>query len=241
MSAPLSASSPCRVLVVEDEPSIAENIDYCLRTEGFEVTIVGTGEEAIKALALVAPGFVILDVGLPGISGFDVCREIRHRSSVPVLFLTAREDEIDRVVGLELGADDYVVKPFSPRELAARVRAILRRSVATTSASPETAKSAWAGSSIAIDPETRRASWNGQSLNLARYEFGLAQVFAAHPGRVYTRDQLMDLVWDEPEASLDRTVDAHIKSLRSKLREAGAPEDLIVTHRGVGYSLKDDR
>ncbi|MCB1062673.1 MAG: two-component system response regulator CreB [Verrucomicrobiae bacterium] len=240
MSSQISSSSPCRVLVVEDEPSIAENIDYCLRTEGFEVSIVGTGEEAIKTLALVAPGFVILDVGLPGISGFDVCREIRRHSSVPVLFLTAREDEIDRVVGLELGADDYVVKPFSPRELAARVRAILRRSAAT-SAPQETAKSASAGSLLAIDPETRRASWNGQSLTLARYEFGLAQVFAAHPGRVYTRDQLMDLVWDEPDASLDRTVDAHIKSLRSKLREAGAPEDLIVTHRGVGYSLKDDR
>ncbi len=236
---------PCRVLVVEDEPSIAENIDYCLRTEGFEVAIVGTGEEALESLETWAPGFVVLDVGLPGISGFDVCREIRRRSTVPVLFLTAREDEIDRVVGLELGADDYVVKPFSPRELAARVRAILRRSVAPSAPAPAPIPAAAAspesgGGSLVIDPERRRATWNGRSLALARYEFGLARVFAAHPGRVYTRDQLMDLVWDEPEASLDRTVDAHIKSLRAKLREAGAPEDLIVTHRGIGYSLNED-
>ncbi len=240
-----SASPPpsCRVLVVEDEPSIAENIEYSLRTEGFEVAVAGTGEEALERFAEIAPAFLILDVGLPGMSGFDVCREIRHRSAVPILFLTAREGEIDRVVGLELGADDYVVKPFSPRELTARVRAILRRSAGTATSS--TSAPADAGSAglrvgkLAVDPERRRASWDGVTLNLSRYEFGLAEVFAAHPGRVYTRDQLMDLVWDEPEASLDRTVDAHIKSLRAKLREAGAPDDLIVTHRGVGYSWKE--
>jgi two-component system catabolic regulation response regulator CreB len=233
-----------RVLVVEDEPSIAENVDYSLSSEGFEVTLAGTGEEALDLLDSLDPDFVVLDVGLPGISGFDVCREIRRRSTVPVLFLTAREDEIDRVVGLELGADDYVVKPFSPRELAARVRAILRRSSGSNSDAEGTKDSenspviVTAGL-LAIDPDRRRATWEGRTINLARYEFGLIQVFAAHPGRVYSRDQLMDLVWDEPEASLDRTVDAHIKSLRAKLREAGAEEDLIVTHRGVGYSLKE--
>ncbi|MCB1229550.1 MAG: two-component system response regulator CreB [Verrucomicrobiae bacterium] len=238
--ASVTPQPPCRVLVVEDEPSIAENIEYSLRTEGFEVTLAGTGEEALSILAETGPGFVILDVGLPGMSGFDVCREIRHRSNVPVLFLTAREGEIDRVVGLELGADDYVVKPFSPRELAARVRAILRRTAVVGGESvsqASTGKPSAVG--LVIDPERRRASWNGTTLNLARYEFGLAEVFAAHPGRVYTRDQLMDLVWDEPEASLDRTVDAHIKSLRAKLRDAGGPDDLIVTHRGVGYSWKE--
>lgn len=240
-SAPLP--SACRVLVVEDEPSIAENVEYSLRTEGFAVTVVGTGEEALERFGEVSPGFVILDVGLPGMSGFDVCRELRHHSSVPVLFLTAREGEIDRVVGLELGADDYVVKPFSPRELAARVRAILRRTgAATDSAKPKGAgqsSAAISAGKLVVDPDRRRATWAGNDLTLARYEFGLAEVFARHPGRVYSRDQLMDLVWDEPEAALDRTVDAHIKSLRAKLRDAGAPEDLIVTHRGIGYSLKE--
>jgi two-component system catabolic regulation response regulator CreB len=232
--------TPCLVLVVEDEPSIAENIDYCLRTEGFRVTVAGTGEEALERLGALDPGFVILDVGLPGMNGFDVCREIRRRSvTVPVLFLTAREGEIDRVVGLELGADDYVVKPFSPRELAARVRAILRR---TRAGHGEAAGAETAGiraGALAIDAERRRAEWDGRALSLSRYEFGLALVFAGHPGRVYTRDQLMDLVWDEPEASLDRTVDAHIKSLRAKLREAGADPDPIVTHRGIGYGWRE--
>lgn len=243
-STPLSPV--CRVLVVEDEPSIAENVEYSLKTEGFAVTVVGTGEEALERFGEVSPGFVILDVGLPGMSGFDVCRELRRHSTVPVLFLTARESEIDRVVGLELGADDYVVKPFSPRELAARVRAILRRTrravAVSDPAKPQgsgASDAAVASGKLVIDPDRRRASWAGNDLTLARYEFGLAEVFARHPGRVYTRDQLMDLVWDEPEAALDRTVDAHIKSLRAKLRDAGAPEDLIVTHRGVGYGLKE--
>ncbi|MCB1085970.1 MAG: two-component system response regulator CreB [Verrucomicrobiae bacterium] len=229
------------VLVVEDEPSIAENIDYSLKTEGFEVHHVETGEAALAIFCEVSPGFVILDVGLPGMNGFDVCREIRRlSSSVPVLFLTARETEIDRVVGLELGADDYVVKPFSPRELVARVRAILRRTAAqAASGSLESGASLIRSGALTIDLEKRRAAWNGKELGLSRYEFGLAEVFASHPGRVYSRDQLMDLVWNEPEASLDRTVDAHIKSLRAKLREAGADPDPIVTHRGIGYGWRE--
>lgn len=232
-----SLPAPCHVLVVEDEPSIAENIAYSLRSEGFTVTHVGTGEEALACLASVSPGFIILDVGLPGISGFDVCREVRRRHAIPMLFLTAREGEIDRVVGLELGADDYVVKPFSPRELAARVRAILRRA-AMKPAVEETDSLVRVGK-LTLDMGRRLASWNQVPLPLTRYEFGLANVFASHPGRVYTRDQLMELIWDEPEAALDRTVDAHIKSLRAKLRDAEAPEDLITTHRGIGYSLKE--
>lgn len=226
--------------MVEDEPSIAENIEYSLRTEGFRVALAGTGEAALEAFDTLRPGFVVLDVGLPGMNGFDVCREIRRRSrGVPILFLTAREGEIDRVVGLELGADDYVVKPFSPRELTARVRAILRRSPAPgPGASPPLPEPIRAGL-LTIDPERRRAAWAGRPLSLSRYEFGMAKVFAEHPGRVYTRDQLMDLVWVEPEASLDRTVDAHIKSLRAKLREAGADPDPIVTHRGIGYGWRE--
>ena len=226
----------CQILVVEDEPSIAENIEYSLESEGFEVTVAGTGTDGLEFFRNLAPGFVILDVGLPDMSGFDVCREIRRSSTVPVLFLTAREGEIDRVVGLEIGADDYVVKPFSPRELAARVRAILRRTE-SAAADPDTVRIETGD--FVVDSERMQASYFGESLELSRYEFGLLKAFAEHPGRVYTRDQLMNRVWDEPGASLDRTVDAHIKSLRAKLREIHPGRDPIVTHRGTGYSLRE--
>ncbi|MCB1233648.1 MAG: two-component system response regulator CreB [Verrucomicrobiae bacterium] len=233
-----------RVLVVEDEPSIAETLEYTLETEGFHVALAGTGGEALAKLGGEGADFVVLDVGLPDMSGFDVCREIRRSSTVPILFLTAREGEIDRVVGLELGADDYVVKPFSPRELSARVRAILRRATAAgeKAGRPGEAKAeapSMRHGEIAIDAERFRVEVAGNPVILSRYEFGMLKVFVRHPGRVYTRDQLMDLVWDEPEASLDRTVDAHIKSLRAKLRDAGLAEDAILTHRGVGYSLRE--
>ena len=228
----------CHVLVVEDEPSIAENIEYSLETDGFRVTVAGTGSEGLDLFQTLQPGFVILDVGLPDMSGFDVCRKLRKHSDVPVLFLTARESEIDRVVGLEIGADDYVVKPFSPRELSARVRAILRRTSAP--AASDDAPPVIETGSLRIDTGRMRAAIGDEVIGLSRYEFGLLRVFAEHPGRVYTRDQLMDLVWDEPEASLDRTVDAHIKSLRAKLREVNPDLDAIVTHRGIGYSLRED-
>jgi len=232
-----------RILVVEDEPSIAENLAYSLKTEGFEVCLAATGGEALPYFTdkcdQTAPALVILDVGLPDMSGFDVCREIRSRSSVPVIFLTAREAEIDRVVGLELGADDYVVKPFSPRELVARVRAILRRSAATNPAVDKGWESLALGP-FKVDGNRRRISCEGAAIDLSRYEYGLLALLIEHPGRVYTRDQLMEQVWDEPDSSLDRTVDAHIKSLRAKLRDTAAGDAAIVTHRGVGYSLRED-
>ncbi|NNE91651.1 MAG: two-component system response regulator CreB [Verrucomicrobiales bacterium] len=228
-----------RVLVVEDEPTIAEALEYSLESEGFSVRLAGTGGDGLAEISHREPDFVILDIGLPDMSGFDVCREIRKTSTVPVLFLTARENEIDRVVGLEIGADDYVVKPFSPRELVARVRAILRRSrnaIQTEQAGGGTVEFG----DLKVDNERMQARCGEKQLNLSRYELGLLKVFLEHPGRVYTRDQLMEQVWDEPEASLDRTVDAHIKSLRAKLREANPDLDAIVTHRGIGYSLRED-
>ncbi|MCC6884143.1 MAG: two-component system response regulator CreB [Verrucomicrobiales bacterium] len=236
----MPGSFPCLVLVVEDEPSIAETIEYALKTEGFDVVHAGTGREALAAFDQATPGFVVLDVGLPDQSGFDVCREIRRRGTTPVLFLTAREGEIDRIVGLEIGADDYVVKPFSPRELVARIRAILRRtSIDRTTTAPLPGSSQRHGP-IEIDPDKMRVLVSGQALALSRYEFRILTVLLKHPGRVYTREQLMDLVWDEPEAAMERTVDAHIKSLRAKLREAVPDFDPIVTHRGTGYSLRED-
>jgi len=175
---------------------------------------------------------VVLDIGLPDMNGFDVCRELRRDSDVPVLFLTARTDEIDRIVGLELGADDYVVKPFSPREVAVRVRTILRR----VGAGPRSA--ALGEGSFDIDGERRTIRYLGQPLDLTRYEYDLLSTMVASPGRVFSRAQLMQRVWAHPEHSLERTVDTHIKTLRAKLRAVSGECDPIRTHRGIGYSLQ---
>ena len=222
------------ILLVEDEPSIADNIVYALKTEGFAPTWCQTGRDALQRLAQQSFALVILDVGLPDMSGFEVCRQIRTTSNVPVVFVTARKDEIDRVVGLEIGADDYVVKPFTPRELTARIRAILRRTDAA--ASPETQVAAPV---FAVDEERCEIRYHGTALHLSRYEFRLLKVLVQKPGRVYSRDQLMELAWEEPDTALDRTVDAHIKTLRAKLRAVRDDEDPIRTHRGLGYSLKE--
>jgi two-component system catabolic regulation response regulator CreB len=225
-------SVPQTILVVEDEAPIAETIVYALQTEGYEPVWKTTGREALEVLASRAVALVVLDVGLPDGNGFDFCREIQRRVRVPVIFLTARSAEIDRIVGLELGADDYVAKPFSPRELTARVRAVLRRS---KSDPVETATAAgWSH-----DSERCRISYQGRALELTRNEYRLLAALVASPGRVFSRDQLMELAWDDPGASLDRTVDAHVKQLRAKLREVAPNEELIITHRGLGYSLKD--
>ncbi len=309
----MTASSSIRILVIEDEPAIADTLVYALRTEGFAPEWRATGREGLAAFDAasaisgvvgdtasgaaggaaggatgsavrdtlgVAGAFalVILDVGLPDMSGFDVCRALGTRASVPVLFLTARSSEIDRVVGLELGGDDYVTKPFSPREVTARVRAILRRTqaasganapvaitatAATVTASPASVNAVGASLSVAssdngqpklvcnllsdkpaggahwqVDVECKIAAFRGVRLELTRYEFRLLAVLHSRPGRVWSRDELMTRVWEDPGASLDRTVDAHIKTLRGKLRAIEADEDPIQTHRGEGYSLR---
>lgn len=226
------------ILIIEDEPAIAEAIIYALETEGFGVVHVDTGGAGLEALREKSPRFVVLDVGLPDMTGFDVCREIRKTSDVPVLFLTARESEIDRVVGLELGADDYVVKPFSPRELTARIHAILRRVRPADTSTP--AADILRRGNLELIRERYQARLGGMDLGLSRYEFGMLEVFMQHPGRVYSRDQLMELVWDEPEAAFDRTVDAHIKTLRRKLHEVDDAFDPIRTHRGLGYSFSEE-
>ncbi len=183
---------------------------------------------------------VVLDIGLPDMSGIEVCRRLRQRHDVPVIFLTARGGEVDRVVGLELGADDYVTKPFSPRELAARAKAVLRRTQrANPAAAPPPAPPVPPDTPFALDEEKRQIAYFGRPLDLSRYEYRLLAVLLKKPGRVYSRDQLLDLVWDEPEASLDRTVDAHVKNLRAKLREIRPDADPIATHRGMGYSLRE--
>lgn len=224
------------VLVVEDEAAIAETILYALRTDGFAAEWVVTGREALAVAAARPIALVILDIGLPDISGFDVCRQLRRASNVPIVFLTSRGGEIDRVVGLELGADDYVAKPFSPRELTARVRAILRR------ASGSAAATAGGGTNGTWrhDPARCRIEYRGQALELTRNEYRLLATLVAAPGRVFNRDQIMAAAWDDPGAATDRTVDAHVKSVRAKLRAIAPDADPIVTHRGLGYSLREE-
>jgi two-component system catabolic regulation response regulator CreB len=222
------------VLVVEDEAAIAETITYALQTDGFVPLWKPTGREALAVLKQQPVALVVLDVGLPDMSGFDVCRELQQLGAPPVIFLTARSSEVDKIVGLELGADDYLAKPFSPRELTARVRAILRRAHGRlTVTSP--AASGWTH-----DAARCKITYQGKALELTRNEYRLLTALLASPGRVFNRDQLMAAAWEDPGAALDRTVDAHIKTLRAKLRDAAPEADPIVTHRGLGYSLREE-
>ena len=200
-----------RVLIVEDEPGIADTLQYALRTDGFDASCCATGEEALQRL--------------------------RGFSDVPALFLTARSDEIDRVVGLELGADDYVAKPFSPRELVARVRSVLRRA-SRPGAAPGTVSAP--ASPVVVDEGRRQIRYYGQLLELSRYEFGLLKTLAARPGHVYTRDVLLERVWGGESESIDRTVDAHVKTLRAKMKLIARDLEPIRTHRGSGYALAED-
>lgn len=231
-------SAKPRILVVEDEPGIADTLQYALRTDGFDPVWVSTGEEAVAQVRGQTPALVILDVGLPDASGFEVFKQLRALSDLPVIFLTARSDEIDRVVGLELGADDYVAKPFSPRELVARVRSILRRA-AKTAATPATPDSQ-ATVPVLVDPGRRQIRFYGRLLELSRYEFGLLQTLASRPGHVFSRDTLLNQVWDDATESIDRTVDAHVKTLRAKMKLVAPQLDPIRTHRGSGYALAED-
>ena len=217
------------IWLVEDEASIADTLIYALQTDGFEVEWFSLGQPLLTRLEQTRPDFLILDVGLPDISGFELCKQVRALCDTPLMFLTARSEEIDRLIGLEIGADDYVAKPFSPREVCARVRVILRRSQPATPPPSQL---------LALDEERARISFHGQPLALTRYEYLLLKTLMLAPGRVYSRQQLMDLVWQDAEESLDRTVDTHIKTIRAKLREHDPEANLILTHRGLGYSLE---
>jgi len=234
------------VLLVEDESSIAENVLYALRTEGFAAHWTALGDEALAYLRAEVEGprggvdLVILDIGLPDTNGIEVCKAIRGFSQVPIVFLTARADEIDRVVGLEIGADDYVVKPFSPRELVARVKAILKRTRASAPPTAVDLPPPTTHGPFVVDLARAKISYAGVPLELTRYELLLLQFLIAHPEQVFSRAQLLERVWDAAQTSLDRTVDAHVKSLRAKLRAIAPDRDPIRTHRGLGYSLEHD-
>lgn len=219
------------ILIAEDEGAIAETVLYALRAEGWQAEHVLLGGEVLPRVRRGGIDLLILDVGLPDVSGFEVCRALRAESNVPVIFLTARDGEVDRVLGLELGGDDYVPKPFSPRELVARVRARLRRST------PE-AVSGWkTHGRFGVDEAGHRIRFDQHVLDLTRYEYGLLAALLQRPGAVLTRTQLMDRVWEDALESGDRTVDTHVKTVRAKLREIDPASDPIRTHRGMGYSL----
>lgn len=225
----MPAANPT-ILLAEDEAAIADAVIYALRSEGFAVEHCLLGGDVLPRVRAGGVDLVLLDVGLPDVSGFEVCKALRGFSDLPVIFLTARNDEIDRVLGLELGADDYMVKPFSPRELAARVRARLRRHAPATGLRTHGA--------FEIDGEGRRIRYAGRALELTRYEYGLLAELLRRPGAILSRAQLLDRAWDGDSDSADRTVDTHVKTLRAKLREVGAEPDPIRTHRGVGYSIE---
>jgi two-component system catabolic regulation response regulator CreB len=222
------------VVIVEDEPSIADTIIYALETEGIANRWTTTGGEAVDLVRAGGVDLVLLDIGLPDQSGFDVCRAIRAFSDVPIIFLTSRNSEIDQVVGLELGADDYVTKPFSPRVLTARIRSRLRpgRQAAEPSEPAAPLDGLW------VDEGGQRVLLGQADLTLSRYEFRIMRALIASPGRVYSRAQLMDIGWEEPDASFDRTVDTHIKTIRQKVKQLDPAYEPIKTHRGLGYSYR---
>ncbi len=213
------------ILIVEDEAAIADTLLFALQGEGFTTTWLSLGQAALEHQRQTPADLVILDIGLPDISGFETCKQLRRFSDVPVMFLSARDAEIDRVVGLEIGADDYVIKPFSPREVAARVRAILKR------VGPGVAPALFQ-----VDLERMQISYRGQPLSLTRHEFRLLQSLLEQPERVFSREQLLDAVGVPADAGYERNIDSHIKSLRSKLRSVAAQAEPIQTHRGLGYS-----
>jgi two-component system catabolic regulation response regulator CreB len=228
---------PTRILIVEDEAAIADTIAYALATDGFVPVWCPTGAEALAELDREAPDLIVLDVGLPDINGIELFRLIAARTAAPVIFLTARSAEVDRIVGLEMGADDYIAKPFSPRELTARIRTVLRRlNRSRAIAAP------WPAASplpFELDEEKMRIRYFGQPLHLTRYEYRLLRLLVQRPGRIYSRDELLERAWDEPGASYDRTVDAHVKTLRAKLKAIRPEIEAIETHRGAGYALKE--
>lgn len=226
-----------RILVIDDEFSIADAVLYALSQEGMDPVWVSTGTGARQQLDHEIIALAVVDVGLPDCNGFDFARDELLPRGIPFLFLTARSDEIDRVVGLELGGDDYITKPFSPRELAARVKNILRR----TERSSETTEAPPAKDhhmALQIDDLKKSVLYYGEKLDLSKSEYGIIKLLSSRPGQVYSREQLLLLCWDEPGMSTERTVDSHIKNLRKKMK-AVRDKEAIITHRGLGYSLAE--
>jgi two-component system response regulator RegX3 len=223
------------ILLVEDEPAIAEPLAETLAREGFDLHVAAGAAEAVHAAGRLRPDLILLDLMLPDGSGFDVCREVRRSSEVPIIMLTARGDEADRVIGLELGADDYVVKPFSAREVTARVRAVLRRTTAAARAGTEDGQGPLEVDDVRLDPATRSVTRAGVPVGLTRKEFDLLALLMRSAGAVVTREQLIDEVWDVNWFGSTKTLDVHVSGLRRKLGDDATEPRYLRTVRGVGF------
>lgn len=225
------------ILVVDDEPAIVDVLTYNLEKAHYRVLVARDGMSAIEIAQKERPDLIILDLMLPGMDGLEVCRSLRREGDVPIIMLTARDEEVDRVVGLELGADDYVVKPFSVRELLARIKTVLRR----VQPSPPSVPTVFRVGGLTLKPDRHEALWHDNLLSLSTLEFDLLHVLMRHPGQVLSREQLLSQVWGYEYHGDLRTVDTAVKRLRAKLREAHhEAAELLVTIRGVGYKLSDD-
>ena len=222
-----------RVLVVEDEESYSDALSYLLRKEGFEVSLASTGPDALTEFDRTGADIVLLDLMLPGLPGTEVCRRIRQVSNVPVIMVSAKDSEVDKVVGLELGADDYVTKPYSPRELVARIRAVLRRGQEV-----EPASSTLEAGPVRMDVERHVVTVNGEETRLPLKEFELLEMLLRNPGRVLTRGQLIDRVWGTDYVGDTKTLDVHVKRLRAKIEPDPSAPTYLVTVRGLGYKLE---
>lgn len=224
-----------KILVVDDEPAILELVTYNLEQAGFTAITAADGETALKLVEKEKPDLVILDVMLPKIDGFEICRTLRARGNTPILMLTARREEVDRVLGLELGADDYLTKPFSPRELVARVRAILRR----VSEGSNRQEGMIAVGDLVINPDSHEVKMRGKPVDLTLKEYQLLKFLAENPGRVFTREALLDRLWEGEYFGDTRTIDVHIRHLREKIEEDPSNPRYILTVRGVGYKFRE--
>jgi two-component system, OmpR family, response regulator RegX3 len=224
-----------RVLVVEDEESFSEALSYMLRREGFEVSVAGTGPAALREFDRAGADIVLLDLMLPDMSGTEVCRQLRARSEVPIIMVTARDSEIDKVVGLEIGADDYVTKPYSPRELVARVRAVLRRRAAAAS---ESGGATLMGGPVRMDVDRHVVTVDGRPVPLPLKEFELLELLLRNAGRVLTRGQLIDRIWGSDYVGDTKTLDVHVKRLRAKVEPSPSSPRHLVTVRGLGYKFE---
>jgi two-component system, OmpR family, response regulator len=225
-----------KVLIVDDDPAIRDVLRFALARAGFEVLEAEDGPLALERFAAAAPDLVVLDVMLPGIDGIEVCRALRRESAVPILFLSSKEDEIDRVVGLEIGGDDYIGKPFSPRELVARVKALLRRAAVPAPAAPSApAARLLRHGKLVLDLDFVRALWDGREVGLTATEFGILRTLLARPGKVYSRDDLMNGAYGIDKVVSDRTIDSHMRRLRAKFAAIGAAP--VETLHGFGYKL----
>lgn len=224
-----------RILLVEDEDSFSDPLSYLLGKEGYEVTVADDGLKAIAEFDRNGADLVLLDLMLPGVSGTEVCRELRSKSSVPIIMLTAKDSEIDKVVGLELGADDYVTKPYSSRELLARVRAVLRRNVESEAFDDESVLEA---GGVRIDVERHVVSVRGEELSMPLKEFELLEILIRNSGRVMTRGQLIDRIWGEDYVGDTKTLDVHVKRLRAKVEQNPSEPRLLTTVRGLGYKFE---